>query len=54
MYTLEAAYSPTYNHIINNQRIVNPKRIKKIIYGNRILKENNNNIKIIRIRKLHL
>lgn len=47
MYSLDVAYSPT-NQKINNQRIVNPKKIKKIIYGSRIIKEDNNNIKIIR------
>ena len=49
MYSLDVAYSPT-NQKINNQRIVNPKKIKKIIYGSRIIKEDNNNIKIIRIK----
>jgi hypothetical protein len=52
MYILDVAYSPTNNNQkIINQRIVNPKKIKKIIYGSRIIKEDNNNIKIIRIKK---
>jgi hypothetical protein len=50
MYSLDAAYSPTHNNNIKEQRIKNPKKIKKIIYGSRIIKEDNNNIKIIRIK----
>ena len=52
MYSLDAAYSPTYNsNNIKEQRIKNPKKIKKIIYGSRIIKEDNN-IKITRIKTL--
>lgn len=50
MYSLDVAYSPTYSNNINRQRINNPKKIKKIIYGSRIIKEDNNTIKIIRIK----
>jgi hypothetical protein len=50
MYSLDVAYSPTHSNNINRQRIKNPKKIKKIIYGSRIIKEDNNTIKITRIK----
>jgi hypothetical protein len=43
MHQLDIAYSPIKNDY-NKQRIVNPKKIKKIIYGSRIINTNNINI----------
>jgi hypothetical protein len=48
---MDYAYSPIQD-INNIQRIVEPFKIIKPLYGKRILKTNIKNIKILRIKKV--
>jgi hypothetical protein len=47
---MDYAYSPIQN-INNIQRIIEPRKIIKPLYGKRIIKLNMNDIKILRIKK---